>query len=97
MDNFSAHELAVSQVGKQLCNVTVKWLPPNMTSVCQPLDQGIIHSWKAHYRCGFTSWCLDLWERDVDPVKAMNVLKAIRWAVLTTGRSFRLIEPVTFG
>jgi hypothetical protein len=35
---------------KVMNNVTVKFLPPNLTSEVQPLDQGIIQSAKAHYR-----------------------------------------------
>jgi hypothetical protein len=31
-------------------NVTVKFLPPNMTSMIQPLDAGIINAVKARYR-----------------------------------------------
>ena len=46
MDNFSAHEAGLEQVS--LTNTKVKWLPPNATSIHQPLDQGIIQNWKAH-------------------------------------------------
>jgi hypothetical protein len=46
MDNFSAHELAVEQIeeGVNLTNTKVMWLPPNATSIYQPLDQGIIQN-----------------------------------------------------
>jgi hypothetical protein len=52
LDNFSGHELGVQLVrGKQgLSNVQVEWLPPNTTSHWQPLDQGIITSFKLQYR-----------------------------------------------
>jgi hypothetical protein len=45
VDNFSAHLLSY-----ELSNVRIIYFPANTTSVTQPLDQGIIHSLKAHYR-----------------------------------------------
>ena len=33
-----------------LTNVQLVFLPPNTTSVSQPMDQGVIRSLKAHYR-----------------------------------------------
>jgi hypothetical protein len=52
MDNFSGHELAVQLVGglQGLSHVRIAWLPPNTTSVWQPMDQGIIASFKLQYR-----------------------------------------------
>jgi hypothetical protein len=48
MDNFSCHELAVQLVGglQGLSNVRIEWLPPNTTSEWQPMDRGIIASFK---------------------------------------------------
>ena len=48
MDNFSAHESAVKELGGEtaLSNVEIEWLPPNITSYWQPLNQGIIASFK---------------------------------------------------
>jgi hypothetical protein len=50
MDNFSAHECGVCDVGEEfgLENTRVIFLPANTTSKWQPLDQGIISAWKAH-------------------------------------------------
>ena len=52
LDNFSGHELGVTLVGGKegLANVRIEWLPPNTTSHWQPLDQGIIASFKLQYR-----------------------------------------------
>ena len=45
VDNCPAHP-SVSD----LTNVQLIFLPPNTTSVLQPMDQGVIRSLKAHYR-----------------------------------------------
>ena len=47
LDNASTHTVGH---GLELKAVTLRFLPPNTTSVLQPLDQGIIRSLKAHYR-----------------------------------------------
>ncbi|XP_064474541.1 tigger transposable element-derived protein 4-like [Ornithodoros turicata] len=45
VDNAPSHIMT-----KNLPNVEVKFLPPNLTSAVQPLDQGIIQTVKLHYR-----------------------------------------------
>jgi hypothetical protein len=42
--------LATSHVNSDLSNVTIQFLPPNLTSEVQPLDKGIIQSVKLLYR-----------------------------------------------
>ena len=51
LDNFSGHELGVQLVSRLegLNNVRIEWLPANTTSYWQPLDQGIIASFKLQY------------------------------------------------
>ena len=53
MDNFSAHEAAIQTINSsmfQLQNTLIIWVPANSTSCYQPLDQGIIHTWKTYWR-----------------------------------------------
>ncbi|KAG6610524.1 uncharacterized protein IUM83_06475 [Phytophthora cinnamomi] len=55
VDNASCHKIL-----RNLTHVTVHSLPPNMTSTVQPLDAGIIRSFKARYR---TFLCGGVWMR----------------------------------
>jgi hypothetical protein len=83
MDNFSAHEAAVKAIDDAggLRFTTVKWLPPNSTSIHQPLDQGIIQNWKAYVRRSFIRFMASSFDSGRNPVKEMNVLRAIRWGI----------------
>jgi DDE superfamily endonuclease. len=54
------------------------WLPPNTTSKYQPLDQGIINAWKALWRREWIHYMLCEYDAGRDPVKTIDVLKAIR-------------------
>jgi hypothetical protein len=81
LDNFSGHELGVQKVGglDGLENVKIRWLPPNTTSHWQPLDQGIIASFKLHYRRQWVDYILRILQTNKDPNKTVNLLKAIQW------------------
>lgn len=84
MDNFSAHELAVENINKSLYplrNTLVIWLPPNATSKYQPLDQGIIYSWKRLWKRQWIIYMLEEYESNCDPLATMNILKALRWGM----------------
>jgi hypothetical protein len=82
MDNFSAHTAAVEAIRLMpLINTVICWLPPNTTSKYQPLDQGIIRAWKAHYRKQWLIYMVDQFEAGKNPLKTTNVLKAIRWSI----------------
>jgi hypothetical protein len=91
LDNFSGHELGVELVGgKQgLENVRIEWLPPNTTSYWQPLDQGIIASFKLRYRKQWVLYMLQQLEAGKNPNKTVNLLKAIQWS----RRAWEGLEP----
>ena len=45
LDNCTAHKIEFSPK-----NIKIVFLPPNTTSIVQPMDMGCIRAWKAHYR-----------------------------------------------
>ena len=79
MDNFSAHISAVDELSPPLRNTEVLWLPPNTTSRIQPLDQGIIRTFKAYYRQSWLQYMLAEFEEDRDLFSSMNLLKTFRY------------------
>lgn len=93
MDNFSAHTLAVETLRQTepLHNINIVWLPPNSTSITQPLDQGIIAAFKAHFRKRWLLYMLNEFDAGRLPLKTMNVLKAVRWSV----QAWQSVTPQT--
>lgn len=80
MDNFSAH-ISALELTPPPPNVRICWLPKNSTSRFQPLDQGIIQSFKSHYRRQWLQFMLHQYEKNEDPVKLINLYLGIRWIV----------------
>ena len=85
IDGFSAHHAGLNLLHEEfpqgLINTKVIFLPANATSVCQPLDQGIIKAWKAQYRKKWIRFLCSEYGEDKDPLKTINVLQAIRWSI----------------
>ena len=50
LDNFSGHVLGLAEIEPRLTHVKVEWLPPNCTSIVQPVDQGLGDALKIRYR-----------------------------------------------
>jgi hypothetical protein len=78
LDNCTSHKLQ----GLVLPHVEVYFLPPNTTSKIQPMDAGIIMSFKRHYRHLHIKWILSQVEegKDIKDLK-MDVLRAIHYIV----------------
>lgn len=77
LDNFSGHRAGVDLVPPP-DNIAVRFLPPNTTSIWQPMDQGIIRSFKTFYRRSFMRW----YGERVGPanfVKEVTLLHAMEW------------------
>lgn len=63
-----------------LANTILLFLPAGTTSR-QPLDQGIVRSWKIHYRRRWLAYVCNEYDSGRDPMKSMNVLQAVRWVI----------------
>jgi hypothetical protein len=88
LDNCPSHKIN----GLVLSNVDVHFLPPNTTSKIQPMDAGIIMSFKRHYCHLHIKWILNQIERgeDIKDLK-MNVLQAIQFII----KSWEEVSPQT--
>ncbi|POW17710.1 hypothetical protein PSTT_00318 [Puccinia striiformis] len=82
LDNFSAHLKGLE--GLCLTNLKVEFLPPNLTSVLQPCDAGIIRAFKAYYRRQALESAIARYEdhpnMDATAVFNMNQLEAMHLA-----------------
>ena len=71
LDNCSAHPADMT-----FSNIEIKFLPPNTTSVLQPMDMGVIRNLKGHYRTLINSRII--MELDSDETKTViHLAKAI--------------------
>jgi hypothetical protein len=61
IDNAPVH-LILDETQEKLDSVSVKFLPPNTTTVLQPCDAGIIHSFKCHYKHLFIQNRIDAYD-----------------------------------
>jgi hypothetical protein len=66
----------------RLSNITIIFLPANTTSIVQPLDQGIIAAFKAHYRLQLVQFVIHTLDNNPDltlqQVK-IDAYSAVRW------------------
>ena len=61
LDNCSAHNIDFLTISKHL---TVKFLPPNITSRSQPADMGMINSLKLGYKSNYLRTLLRIFDTD---------------------------------
>ena len=86
-DNFSGHI-----VPDGLQNIHVENLAPNLTAHIQPLDQGIIHCFKAHYCSRYIQRAIHRYDEgitasdiyDISQLQAMRLAEAAWYDVDTT-------------
>jgi transposase len=76
LDNASSHPSIPLQ------NIKLQFLPPNTTSCLQPLDQGIIRTFKVYYRKNLIRHVLSRIDDTMtasDICKCVHVLHAVKW------------------
>lgn len=83
LDNFSAHEKAGNEAIDEglLHNTRLLFLPPNSTSLFQPLDQGIIHNLKLLYRKVWLEFVIQRSFQGRDPLDLISQLQALYWII----------------
>lgn len=89
LDNAASHPRDL-----KLSNISIRFLPPNTTSFCQPLDQGIIQNFKTWYRSIILKRILSKLESvtsSEELVKSITVLDAI----YIIQEAWRKVSPVT--
>ncbi|XP_053956218.1 tigger transposable element-derived protein 4-like [Anastrepha ludens] len=74
VDNCTAHP---KDVRDKLRNIHLAYFPPNMTSLLQPMDQGIIYNMKQHYRKRILTNILTQVDEG-NSVMAIDLLQAVR-------------------
>ena len=72
IDNCPAHP-SISN----LTNVQLVFLPPNTTSILQPMDQGVIRSLKAHYRGRVVRLLCRVLEKK-EPCPTISILQSVK-------------------
>lgn len=100
MDNFAGHMVE----DLQLEHVRVMFLPPNTTSISQPLDMGVISNFKHFYKRSLVNHYFAQIQAGHE-INEIDVLQAIRFAVqaweqvqpTTIANCFRKALPVLFG
>ena len=91
MDNAGCHP---KDLKDRFSNIRIIFLPPNTTSMLQPLDLGIIQNFKVHYRTLLLRFVLskiDACETALEITKSVSILHAIRWIA----QAWEAVQPET--
>ncbi|KAG0438188.1 Tigger transposable element-derived protein 6, partial [Dictyocoela muelleri] len=77
IDNATSHKY----IPNQYENIKIVFIPPNSTSIIQPLDAGIIANFKVKYKFQLVRFLLKNLEKTHLERKNMHILEAIRYVV----------------
>ena len=77
LDNFSGHECGFELTKEHLTNVRVECLPPNCTSLLQPVDQGIGNELKIRYRKYLHEHMAEMIFIDKPPMEGVDILRPV--------------------
>ena len=100
MNNYATHSL--KHVGRgesfgfstlQLSNIIIAFLPPNVTSVVQPLDQGIIASFKVQYKKKLLEWVLSQFDSSTTHHDLRKIVPNVRQAIMWCSQVWREMNP----
>ncbi|XP_027696752.1 jerky protein homolog-like [Vombatus ursinus] len=72
-------------------NIFVKYLPPNVAALIQPMDQGVIACMKRHYRTGL----LRKHVQEGHDMKSFGTTLTAQDAITQAVRAWNLVKPVT--
>ena len=86
LDNFSGHTIQY-----QPKNITLLYFEPGLTSHIQPLDAGIIQSFKAHYRHQLCLHAIQQDNAEERDIYKTNLLQAM----LMAERAWKGVSPTT--
>ena len=81
-DNAGCH---LEELTSKFSNIKIIFLPANTTCALQPLDLGVIQTFKMYYRKHFLSYVvskIDECDLATDVVKSGSILVALRWVAL---------------
>ena len=85
VDDFSAHTAGIQFLPPKhldgLQNTRIHVLPTSHIPISHPMVQGIMQSWKAHYRRRWLAYIHNKYDTGKNPMTSVNVLQAIRWGV----------------
>ncbi|XP_055907142.1 tigger transposable element-derived protein 6-like [Eupeodes corollae] len=99
VDNAACHKKL-----DNLKNINLQFLPPNATSIIQPLDQGIIHCFKAYYRQNIirkqiaafeAGKTIEEFSKSLTFLQAMHISKYCLW-LMTPSTVRNCFRKVTF-
>ena len=80
LDNFSGHKAGVDRCSiNDLSNTRIEWLPANCTSICQPIDMGIVQAFKLRYRKFLHEHMCNQVFADRPPTTGLDLLRVCMW------------------
>ena len=81
IDGFGAHQTGIDLLEAEdieFSNLKIHFLSVNTTSLCQPLNQGIIQTWKAYYKQRWLKFAVKYFQKDEDLAKYLDILQTLR-------------------
>src|SRR5436305_6459413 len=94
LDNAPVH-LILDKTQEKLDSIVVKFLPPNTTTVLQPCDAGIIHSFKCYYKRLFVQNQIDAYDDMHDGIAEQLANYNIYVALQNSAEAWSMVSSQT--